>query len=52
MSCSASTKEATLGPNGPLVRGTTYTARIATGAKDAAGNALVASKVSTFTVRR
>ncbi|HET7480034.1 MAG TPA: Ig-like domain-containing protein [Rubrobacteraceae bacterium] len=45
-------KKVILNANRDLRRGATYTARITTGARDEAGNALASSKVWTFTVRR
>jgi hypothetical protein len=59
VSYNASTKKATLNPSKSLVRGATYVARVTTGAKDVAGNALDQnpsvsgnqSKVWTFRVR-
>jgi hypothetical protein len=45
----ASGAVATLVPTSPLAAGTIYTATVSTGAKDLAGNALVAAHVWTFT---
>lgn len=42
------TTTATFTPSSPLAGGTTYTATITTGAKDAAGNALAANRIWTF----
>ena len=43
------TNTATFTPTNPLTPGTSYTATITTGARDAAGNQLAANKVWTFT---
>jgi hypothetical protein len=45
----ATAKRATLNPSANLEDGATYTARVTTAAKDAAGNALAADKVWSFT---
>src|SRR6266542_3227026 len=48
VSYNAATNTATFTPTGPLLPSTTYTARITTGAKDLAGNALTAQVEWTF----
>ena len=44
------TRTATLDPSGVLVARATYTARVTTGARDTAGNAVASPKVWTFTI--
>jgi hypothetical protein len=49
VSYDAGTRKATFTPTSPLANNTNYTATVTTGVKDAAGNAMAANKVWTFT---
>lgn len=49
---SPATNRATLDPARPLAKGATYTAKVTTGAKDPAGNALAKARAWSFTVRK
>ena len=48
----AARRRAVLDPRSALARGATYTARVGSGARDDAGNALPATRRWSFTVRR
>ena len=48
----AARRRAVLDPRSALARGATYTARVGSGVRDAAGNALPATKRWSFSVRR
>ncbi len=52
VSYDAGTDKVTLNPNKSLTRGAVYTAKVTTGARDLAGNALAAQKTWKFTVKK